>query len=279
MRSSSELLQTCCPQLLVLRKTLIILVLLTLVGLDLRAQFTDSSTGLLQMPSGTMQENGTFMITNNFLNSHSLPSGGWGYNTFAYGINLTFWKRLEVGYVCTIFNGKLRKSDPNAANSPLFNQDRHFLGRFMLLQEGEFGWNWLPSLVLGVSDPSTGGRNSYLDPSSVSGSGNGYFNRMYAVMAKHFSSPWGELVLHAGYQINSRSDYYINAPCVGIEWKPVWIKDIAILDNIDIIAEYDSRTFNIGTIASIWDNRFEAMLELQNLRWVNFGLRYKLRLR
>ena len=52
-----------------------------------------------------------------------------------------------------------------------------------------------------------------------------------------------------------------------------------LLDNVNFIAEYDSRTFNMGFIASIWDNRFEAMFELQNMRWINFGLRYKLRLK
>ena len=45
------------------------------------------------------------------------------------------------------------------------------------------------------------------------------------------------------------------------------------------MAEFDSRTLNVGFVASIWDNRFEAMFELQGLRWVNFGARYKLRLK
>ena len=50
-------------------------------------------------------------------------------------------------------------------------------------------------------------------------------------------------------------------------------------DRVDAIVEYDSRTVNLGLIASIWDNRFEAMFELQDFQWVNFGLRYKLRLK
>ena len=54
-----------------------------------RAQFTDSASGLLQMPTAEIEEEGTFMITNNYLNKHSLSPSGWGYDTFAYG--LYFW--------------------------------------------------------------------------------------------------------------------------------------------------------------------------------------------
>ena len=46
--------------------------------------------------------------------------------------------------------------------------------------------------------------------------------------------------------------------------------------SVKLIAEYDSRTFNMGFIASFWDDRIEAMLELMAMKWVNFGVRYKL---
>ena len=46
------------------------------------------------MPSAEMQKDGTFMISNLFLNSHTLPNNYmWGregidrYNTFSYGIS------------------------------------------------------------------------------------------------------------------------------------------------------------------------------------------------
>ena len=71
----------------------------------------------------------------------------------------------------------------------------------------------------------------------------------------------------------------MNAPCVGLGWKPVWLLEKGILDGLDCILEYDSRTVNMGFVASVWDNRFEAMFELQNFRWINFGLRYKLRIK
>lgn len=260
-------------------KVIIVLTVLLLGSGMARAQFTDGSTGLLQMPTAEMQDDGTFMITNNFLNKHSLPTRGWNYNTFQYGVSISFWGRLEIGYVCVIFNGAW---DPRPEEEKterlriLRNQDRHFVGRIRLLKEGEFGIEWMPALVVGISDPVTSsGAYRPIDE----GDTNGYFNRNYAVLTKHFKTPWGQIGAHAGYQFNFRPDYPINAPCVGVDWTPVWIQNKGILDNAKFVLEYDSRTVNVGFIASTWDNRFEAMFELQNFQWVNFGLRFKLRLK
>ena len=111
-----------------LRKILVGLIAGLICGVISYGQFTDCSTGLLQMPSAEIQEDGTFMITNNFINKHSLPTTHWGYNTFQYGIGLSLWGRLELGYVCTIFNGAW---DPNPDKNEYWtimrNQDRHFL--------------------------------------------------------------------------------------------------------------------------------------------------------
>lgn len=241
-----------------------------------RAQFTDGCTGLLQMPTADMQDEGTFMITNNFLNQHA-TSTRWSYDTFQYGIYISFWGRIEIGYICTIFNDYWQGSQ-SRKGVWMINQDRHFVGRLCLLREGEFRLSWMPSLVVGVSDPTTGSGGDY-SRMDVTGIGNGFFSRNYVVLTKHFQTPWGLLGAHAGYQFNKRIDYPINGPCAGVDWTPVWIQNKGILDNMKVILEYDSRTVNMGVIASIWKNRFEAMFELQNFRWINFGLRYKLRLK
>ena len=252
--------------------------LLLLAPLRLAAQFTDSSSGLLQMPSAEMQPEGTFMITNNSLNPHSLPTSGWSYRTFGYGFNFTFWSRFEVGYVCTIFNGSKVPGATGKARV-MFNQDRHFIGRFQLLREGEFGLVWMPSLVVGVSDPTTASEdNGYLD-AKVDGAGNGYFNREYVALTKHFNTPWGEVGGHLAYQYNRRSDYPLNGPAAAVTFTPKLLTGRSILDQIRFIAEYDARTVNLGFIASVWDKRFEAMFELQACKYINFGVRYKLRLK
>lgn len=262
-----------------MRKILSTLVVIILTAFTARAQFTDGATGLMQMPTAEMQRDGTFMITDNFLNVHSLPTM-WHYHTFQYGFFVSFWQRMEIGYICTLFIGAWDKRENLSYRDQIIrNQDRHFSARICLLHEGEFGWNWVPALVVGAIDPMSGGLTDYLKLEKVKGDGNGFFNRYYAVMSKHFQTPWGELGAHAGYQINWRTDYPINGPCAGINWHPVWLQQQGILDDVNVMLEYDSRTVNMGLLASIWDNHIEGMFELQNFRWINFGLRYKVRLK
>lgn len=73
-----------------LRKIFVGLIIGLMCGVYSYGQFADCSTGLLQMPTADMQPDGTFMITNNFLNKHSLATSGWNYNTFQYGIYVSF---------------------------------------------------------------------------------------------------------------------------------------------------------------------------------------------
>ena len=225
-----------------------------------------------------MNESGTFSITNNFLNKHTTTDTGyfgWDYHTFGYGFSITFWSRVEVNYVCTIFNGDWNPRAETYRQKIIKNQDRHFAAKVLLLKEGEFGVGWIPALAVGVSDPISGTNGDYLDQ-EVSETGNGYFNRYYAVASKHFNTKWGEVGGHLGYQFNKRTDYPINGVCAGVTWRPVWLENRWL--NPKFILEYDSRTPNIGFIASIWDDRFEAMFELQNFQWVSCGLRFKVRL-
>lgn len=242
------------------------------------AQFYDCTSGLLQSPTAEMQEAGTFMITNNFLNEHTLPQNNpwWGYNTFSYGFDITFFSRLEIAYICTLYRGSNNGFWPQQTWGRYTNQDRHFAAKLQLLKESEFGVNWLPAIAVGFSDPITNRGGSYT-PDVADRMGNGYFNRFYAVASKHFKSNWGDIGAHIGYQYNLRQDIHYNAPCVGIDWRPVWLRNRWF--DPKFVLEYDARTPNIGFIADIWDDRFEAMFCLQNFQWVSFGLRFKLHLK
>ncbi len=88
-----------------------------------RGQFIDSASGLLHAPTAEMNPSGTFMFTSNLLNKHAI-SPRWGYNTFGYGINFTFFSRLEIRYVLTIMDDK-RKDNPSEIDLIRRNQDRH----------------------------------------------------------------------------------------------------------------------------------------------------------
>ena len=255
-----------------LRRALVICVLL--LPFPAFSQFWDSQTGLLQMPSGEMQKSGTFMITNNFINEHTLPQNNpwWGYNTFMYGFNITFFSRLEISYICVLYMGKEGVFHwPKETWGRYTNQDRHFALRVQLFREGEFGLDWMPSVVVGVSDPYTLGLTS---PKAIAErTGNGFFNRNYICATKHFQTKIGEVGIHLGYQYNEREDLSYNAPCAGISWMPVWIQTDWL--KTKTILEFDSRTINFGLIASIWKDHIEAMVELQAMKWISAGLRYK----
>ena len=253
---------------------------LTLLALSAHAQFTDSSSGLLSSPSAEMNDAGTFMITNNFLNQNQLSPNGWDYNTFGYGFNVTFWSRLEIGYVCTLFWGdwspRAQKPDASYREKIMKNQDRHFTAKVLALKEGEI-WSWTPSIAFGISDPATGGGTGEYIGSDPARSSNAYFNRFYIVATKHFQTSFGEVGGTLGYQYSFRKERPINAPCAAVTWRPIWLHNCWF--DPKFILEFDSRTPNFGFIADIWDSRFQAMFELQNFQWVSFGLRFKLRLK
>ena len=209
-----------------------------------RAQFLDCTTGLLSSPSADMNPDGTFVITNNYLNENQLTETGWGYDTFGYGFDITIFNRVEVAYVLTILDGK-RRPEPTAVDEIMFNQDRHFSAKFLLLRAGEI-WKWTPSIAIGIVDPTTGASKvGYLDPSAVE-SGNGYFNRFYIVATKHFATKIGDVGATLGYQYSLRLDRPINGPCGGITWEPKWTRNRWF--NPTLIAEYDSRTPNLGPV-------------------------------
>lgn len=253
---------------------LVVVFLMSLMRFSAKAQFTDCTTGLMQMASAEMEDTGVLMITNNFLNKAATPQK-WYYNTFGYGFSITFWSRLEVAYVLTIFDEKHHPYPGQSYRSSiLFNQDRHFAAKVLALKEGEI-WKWTPSIAVGISDPITGTGGDYLDD-NVSSTGNGYFNRVYIVAAKHFATPWGEVGGQLGYQYSRRTDYDRNGPIAAATWRPVWLENRWF--NPKFILEYDAYKVNFGFIASVWDDRFEAMFDLQGFQWISFGLRFKLRL-
>ena len=252
-----------------LRHALLGLLLLA-AGTTARAQFLDSTTGLLQMPTAVMNPEGTFMITNNYVNHHALSPVKWpDYNTFGYGFSVALWNRVEVAYSCVIMHGTNYYPDHPDVPVHWVNQDRHLSGKILVVRDGDFGLSWMPNIAVGVIDFDEGMFRMR--------SGNGYFSRLYAVASKAFQTAWGDVGGHLGYQWSPRTDYRINAPCVGVDWKPTWIQTDWL--SMDLIAEFDSRTFNLGFIAALWNDHIEAMFDLQALKWVSFGLRFKMHLK
>ena len=204
--------------------------------LTCKAQLTNGVTGLLHMPSADMQRDGTLMIGGNFLDKHNLPSQWWwGHDTFNYFVNVTFLDRLELAYVCTLVKGKPENSFwPEVTWGKFVNQDRHFAARFQVFKEGEW-WKHMPA-------------------------------------TKHFDVRVGELGVHAAWLYNRRTDYPLNGPAVGVNFKPAFHKEL------NLIAEYDSKTVNVGFTYSMWSDHFNLLFELQDGKYVSAGLVYKVNL-
>lgn len=258
-----------------MKRFIILTILCSFLSINkIPAQFTTGVTGLLHMPSAEMQKDGTAVIGGNFLNNHNLPSDyWWGYNTYNYFINITFFSRVEIAYVMTLVKGQKHISYwPQQTWGKFCNQDRHFAGRLQVVKEGEW-WKHMPSIVLGVNDPTTGGSFDYTDL-SVDGSGNGYFNRWYIAMTKHFQlKGMGELGVHAAYLYNKRTDYPLNGPAFGLNFRPNFHK------NLNLIAEYDAKTINVGATYSLWADHFNFLFELQEGKYISAGLVYKVNLK
>lgn len=89
-----------------------------------------------------------------------------------YGFSITFFSRIEVSYVCVLYMGKDDVGFwPEETWGKYTNQDRHFAARVQLLKEGEFGIDWIPSVVFGMSDPYTLGLTNPEDIASRPGNG------------------------------------------------------------------------------------------------------------
>lgn len=258
-------------------KSLLVALLLICAAGTARAQFLDSSSGLMLAPSGDMNPSGTFMLTNSWLNPNVLPPFPWGYHTFGYGFNITFWSRFEFAYVLTLIDGSKMADPPTNWWRVMKNQDRHFYAKIQLLKEGEFGQNWIPGLAIGVSDPVTGAVNGEYSRSWEGiNDQNGYFNRFFVAASKHFSTPIGEIGAHIGYQTSLRTDRPVKGLCGGINFRPgwKWINNDWIKFNI--IGEYDSRTFNAGLVTTLYKDHFDVLVMWQNLQWFSVSARFKI---
>ena len=240
-----------------------------------KAQFTYGTTGLLHAPSAEMQRDKTFMFGGGYLNSHATPYV-WNYNTWNYYINITFFPWLEVAYTCTIFDDYITRGNTQIHR---INQDRSFHGRLRLWKEG--WWKpWTPQIVAGINDFTTGGSVDYTHM-GVEGDGNGYLNRYYLAATKHveFHGKWG---IHAAYVYNRRGKDKLNGPTFGVYYTfalPETSTLNKLVNGINLIAEYDSKYFNIGGKYSIWKDHINVVGELRECRYPSGGVYFKVHLK
>ena len=267
---------------------IILLLFLCMIGNYgiLNAQYVYGTTGLLHMPTADMQNDKTFLFGGSFLDNHATPKS-WPYNTYNYYINITFFPWLEIGYTCTLNKGINNGYWPEQTWGKYCNQDRQFSGRLRLWKEG--WWKeWTPQILIGANDPATNDilYNPNKDNYGITGVdelGNGHWNRYYIAATKHFDfNAIGNLGVHAAYVYNQRIDYHLNGPCIGANFQfnlleeNTWQKAV---NGLNLMAEYDSRTVNIGASYSIWKDHINLIAEMTECKYFSGGIFFKVHLK
>ncbi len=249
-------------------------------SLCIYAQFPYGTTGLLHMPTADMQRDKTFMAGAGFLKQGTTPAH-WTYDTYNYYVNITFLPCLEVAYACTLHKGVPGNFWPKQTWGKFVNQDRQFSVRLRLLKEGQFV-KYIPAVVVGANDALTkmweGGALS-----SKNETENGYWNRYYFALTKHVT--WqriGNLGIHAAYVYNKRMDYHLNGPAFGANFQlslPSGSFLRKALNGVNLMAEYDSRTVNMGLGYSIWKDHINLIGELNDFKHLSAGIYFKVHLK
>lgn len=196
---------------------------------------------------------------------------------------------LEVAYDCTLH--KAMKCDPvygcgfwvPSTYGKFVNQDRNFSVRLRLLKEGQW-WKYMPAIVIGSNDVTTRpGDDSSTNFSNPKGTGNGFWNRYFIVATKHLAfKNMGELGVHLAYVYNRRKDYPLNGPAIGANFRfslsPISFINKAV-NNLNLMAEYDSKSINCGFEYSFWKDYINAVVELNRYKYFSGGLVFKLHLK
>ena len=267
-------------------KKLFIIYCFCVIFTSIQAQTVYGTTGLLHMPTADMQKDGTFMFGANAIDVHTLPNY-WSeklYTPFTYNyfINITFFPWLEIAYTCTLVKGSYNSTYwPKSTWGKFCNQDRSFHGRLRLWKEG--WWKeWTPQIVIGANDPGShegnGGGNIEL---GGGGSGNhNYLTRYYIATSKHFDfNGIGLLGVHTAYIIGkAMTDEHYKRPAFGTNFRfntqgeGLWNQ---ALNGLNLMAEYDARTFNVGASYSIWKEHINLIAELNDGKYFSGGIFFK----
>ena len=271
----------------VLMKKILFVFLLCMIWQEGFSQYVYGTTGLLHMPTADMQRDKTFLFGASYLDVAATPAH-WNYHTFNYYINITIFPWLEIGYTCTLHKAEHGSTYfPPSVWGKYCNQDRQFSGRLRIWKEG--WWKeWTPQIVLGANDPSTNDilGNSDKDDYGIGGvgeMGNGHWNRYYIAGTKHFYfKNRGELGIHVAYLYNKRKDYHLNGPAVGVNFH-FYLSGtnffVKALNNLNVMAEYDSRTINCGLKYSFWKDYINAVVEMTECKHSSGGVIFKVHLK
>ena len=213
-----------------------------------KAQSLTGVTGLLNSPSANMQQDGMFYTGANYLNRNYVNSYGEGkYHCLIYYFDLTILPFLELN-----FRNTRQIDNPNYGHTV----DRMLSAKLRVLKERKY---W-PSIVLGVNDIFT-----------QASKGNQYFGALYAVATKNIPVKKSEFGFTLGYAYSY--SYFRNNQFTGVfggvTFSPSFLRQLTIM------AEYDSRNFNIGGSVLFFKHLYVFAL-LQGMESVSGGAAFKI---
>lgn len=205
-----------------------ILILIILKSHVTFSQATLGNTGLLNIPTAEMQEDGTFMFGANYL-PEALTPERWDYNTGNYFLNLTFLPFLEISYRMTLF---LEDDDPD---NPIRNQDRSVSVRLSAFKEG----NIRPALVVGGNDIDISYKGE-----------NQFFSTFYLVSTKNIEFSRQRIATTLGYAHQLKDYTNFSGFFGGISFQP--LNNLPVL----VMAEYDTHAINAGVSATLFKHLY-----------------------
>jgi hypothetical protein len=212
------------------------------------AQSLTGITGLLNAPSANMQKDGTFYMGANYLNRNYINEYGNGkYNCLIYYFDLTFLPFLEVN-----FRNTRELDNPDHSHTV----DRMLSAKLRVLKERKY---W-PSVVLGVNDVITTVQR-----------GNQYFGALYAVATKNILVKRNEIGFSLGYAapFSYFRDNQFTGIFGGVSFSPSFLRQLTLM------AEYDSRNFNVGGSVLFFKHLYVFAL-LQGMESVSGGAALKI---
>lgn len=252
------------------------------------AQAFSGTTGLIFMPTADMQKDKTFMIGGNYLNTNHLSTHFHSKEvdyTFNYYLNITIFPWLEIGYTCTLVHADHGSNYfPEKVWGSFPNQDRAFYGKLRLWKEGWWK-SWTPQIVVGLDDP--GSHEDHGGGEIISGNtrgSNNYATRYYIAGTKHFIfKGLGTLGAHAAFiygKAKGIPEY--KRPAIGTNFRFSLEDDEfykKALNGLNLMAEYDARTINIGMNYSLWKDRINFVYGLNECKHFSGGVFFKVHLK
>lgn len=187
-----------------------------------------------------MSAAGTFKCWGAILDKHFHPlrNENGSYNTFDYGVAISFANWMEASFVETAYY--MHKNGVKSQPLGYYNQDRHVNFKFLLLKEQQ----WRPGVAIGWDD--IGNFRVY-----KSFTGNNQFECFYIVVTKHTEVYEGELGLHISYRnYASPVNHGHQGVMGGLTLRPNFFRQMRF------IAEWDGEGMNLGADALLYKHLF-----------------------